>query len=135
MEHMLSAFQSDLGNISGEIQSLQEQSMSMSVKLANRKAVQGPLSSFVGSLALSSELIGAILDLEVGEEFEVRPHEDGKWFQRLDADDEPDLSRDSWRPATSSCFLNRLTHFRRRRSRSCTPSWSLRQLRLTRLRL
>lgn len=93
---MLSAFQSDLGNISGEIQSLQEQSMSMSVKLANRKAVQGPLSSIVGSLALSSELIDAILDLEVGEEFEVRAR-DG-------ADEKRDLPRNVCRPAISSRF-------------------------------
>ena len=40
MEDMLGQFQSDLGNISGEIQTLQEQSLSMNVKLKNRKAVQ-----------------------------------------------------------------------------------------------
>lgn len=82
MEHMLSAFQSDLGNISGEIQSLQEQSLSMSVKLANRKAVQAPLSTFVGNLALSSELIDAILDLDVGDEFEVRLRSFWSWWER-----------------------------------------------------
>lgn len=71
MEQMLSAFQADLGNISGEIQSLQEQSMSMSVKLTNRKAVQEPLSAFVSALALSSELIDAILELDVNDDFEV----------------------------------------------------------------
>lgn len=74
---MLSAFQSDLGNISGEIQSLQEQSMSMSVKLTNRKSVQEPLSAFISSLALSSELIDAILELDVNDEFEVRASEVG----------------------------------------------------------
>jgi hypothetical protein len=37
MEELLSVFQSDLGNISGEIQSLQERSTVMSVKLKNRK--------------------------------------------------------------------------------------------------
>lgn len=40
MENMLGQFQSDLGNISGEIQTLQEQSLSMNVKLKNRKAVR-----------------------------------------------------------------------------------------------
>lgn len=43
MEELLSVFQSDLGNISGEIQSLQEQSTVMSVKLKNRKVKQREL--------------------------------------------------------------------------------------------
>ena len=37
MEELLSVFQSDLGNISGEIKNLQERSSHMSVKLRNRK--------------------------------------------------------------------------------------------------
>lgn len=37
MEGLLNAFQSDLGNISSEIQNLQEQSTLMNVKLKNRK--------------------------------------------------------------------------------------------------
>jgi len=37
MEEMLSKFQSDLGSISSEIQCLQDQSNSMSIKLKNRQ--------------------------------------------------------------------------------------------------
>ena len=37
MEGMLSKFQNDLGSISSEIQSLQDQSHSMSIKLKNRQ--------------------------------------------------------------------------------------------------
>ena len=40
MEGMLGKFQSDLGNVSAEIRSLQEQSSSMSVRLKNRRTVQ-----------------------------------------------------------------------------------------------
>ena len=40
MEGMLGRYQSDLGNISQEIRSLQEQSSSMSVRLKNRRTVQ-----------------------------------------------------------------------------------------------
>jgi Vps52 / Sac2 family len=40
MEEMLGKFQNDLGNISSEIRSLQEQSQSMSVKLKNRKSTE-----------------------------------------------------------------------------------------------
>lgn len=37
MEELLDVFQTDLGHISGEIQSLQEQSTCMNIKLKNRK--------------------------------------------------------------------------------------------------
>jgi hypothetical protein len=37
MESLLGGFQADLGSISSEIKNLQEQSMSMGIKLRNRK--------------------------------------------------------------------------------------------------
>jgi hypothetical protein len=49
MEELLSVFQSDLGNISGEIQSLQEQSTFMSVKLKNRKVYIDMIKDEVGN--------------------------------------------------------------------------------------
>ena len=45
MEQMLGGFQSDLSNISSEIKHLQEQSLSMSVKLRNRKVSICPAAS------------------------------------------------------------------------------------------
>lgn len=39
MEKMLSGFQQDLGNISGEIKTLQAQSLSMNLRLRNRKVI------------------------------------------------------------------------------------------------
>ncbi|EGD74267.1 hypothetical protein PTSG_06276 [Salpingoeca rosetta] len=60
MERMLSTFQSDLGNIGGEIQSLQEESLGMSVKLKNRRTIQDRLSDFVSNMALSAELVDSI---------------------------------------------------------------------------
>ena len=60
MEKMLGLFQSDLGNISGEIHSLQEQSLTMNVKLKNRKAVQASLSDFVGGMSITDELVASI---------------------------------------------------------------------------
>ena len=39
MEEMLSKFQTDLGSISSEIQYLQDQSHSMSIKLKNRQVM------------------------------------------------------------------------------------------------
>uniref|UniRef100_A0A673I917 Vacuolar protein sorting-associated protein 52 homolog n=1 Tax=Sinocyclocheilus rhinocerous TaxID=307959 RepID=A0A673I917_9TELE len=52
MEGMLSSFQSDLSSISSEIQTLQQQSVSMNLRLKNRQAVRGQLSQLVDELPL-----------------------------------------------------------------------------------
>ena len=38
MEQLLGGFQADLGSLSDEIETLQQQSISMNIKLRNRKA-------------------------------------------------------------------------------------------------
>eukprot|EP00051_Salpingoeca_urceolata_P032791 m.17456 g.17456 ORF g.17456 m.17456 type:complete len:709 (+) comp5458_c0_seq1:1117-3243(+) len=70
MEEMLSCFRLDLGNISGEIQSLQEQSLGMSVKLRNRKAVQADLGTFVNGMVISPQLVDTICQGQVNEDFQ-----------------------------------------------------------------
>ncbi|KRX79830.1 Vacuolar protein sorting-associated protein 52 -like protein [Trichinella sp. T6] len=67
MESMLTAFQSDLGNISNEIQSLQEQSVKMSVKLKNRQAVRSELSQFIDEIVVPEVMIKTIIDEPVSE--------------------------------------------------------------------
>jgi len=57
MEQMLNEFQGDLGNVSSEIQTLQDQSLSMSLKLKNRKLIQAPLGEFVSKM-VSQSLLG-----------------------------------------------------------------------------
>ena len=57
MEQMLNGFQSDLGSLSAEIQTLQEQSIAMNVKLKNRQAVRGELSQFVDEMAVNERMI------------------------------------------------------------------------------
>lgn len=71
MESLLGRFQGDLGNISGEIRALQEQSQSMSLKLRNRTAAEGKLSGFVQALAVPPALIDAIVQQPVDEGFRV----------------------------------------------------------------
>eukprot|EP00058_Branchiostoma_floridae_P023157 XP_002608647.1 hypothetical protein BRAFLDRAFT_97676 [Branchiostoma floridae] len=65
MEQMLSGFQTDLSSISSEIQSLQDQSLSMNIKLKNRQAVRGELSQFVDELVVPEVMVNAILDAPV----------------------------------------------------------------------
>ncbi len=57
MEMMLASFQADLGSISSEIKSLQEQSVEMNLKLKNRQAVRGELSQFVDDMVISQPMI------------------------------------------------------------------------------
>ena len=57
MENMLLSFQSDLGSISNEILSLQQQSVQMNVKLKNRQAIRGELSQFVDDMIIPEDMI------------------------------------------------------------------------------
>ncbi|KAM6959096.1 vacuolar protein sorting-associated protein 52 homolog [Aplochiton taeniatus] len=76
MEGMLSGFQSDLSSISSEIQTLQQQSVSMNVRLKNRQAVRSHLSQLVDELVVPGVMISVILDSPVTEqEFLEQLHE------------------------------------------------------------
>ncbi|XP_030644650.1 vacuolar protein sorting-associated protein 52 homolog [Chanos chanos] len=76
MEGMLSTFQSDLLSISSEIQTLQQQSVSMNLRLKNRQAVRSQLSQLVDELVVPSTMISVILDSPVTEqEFLEQLHE------------------------------------------------------------
>nr|XP_060616542.1 vacuolar protein sorting-associated protein 52 homolog [Anolis sagrei ordinatus] len=68
MEAMLSSFQSDLSSISCEIQTLQEQSVAMNVRLRNRQAVRGRLSQLVDELVVPNAMISTILETPVTEQ-------------------------------------------------------------------
>ncbi|XP_065060211.1 vacuolar protein sorting-associated protein 52 homolog isoform X1 [Rhopilema esculentum] len=76
MESMLSSFQTDLQSISTEIQTLQEQSLSMNIKLKNRQAIRGELSQFIDEMYVTKAMITAICDLSVtDQEFVENLHE------------------------------------------------------------
>ncbi|EDO47167.1 predicted protein, partial [Nematostella vectensis] len=68
MEKMLTSFQEDLGSISSEIQTLQEQSLSMNIKLKNRQAIRGELSQFVDEMMVTDSMIKHICDTPVTEQ-------------------------------------------------------------------
>ncbi|KAF9187799.1 Histone acetyltransferase kat2b [Haplosporangium sp. Z 767] len=67
MENLLSIFQTDLGNISTEIQTLQTKSVSMSVQLKNRMAVENNLNELLEGILLTPQLIRKIYHGEVDE--------------------------------------------------------------------
>jgi hypothetical protein len=72
MEQMLGRFQGDLGNISTEIRSLQEQSQSMSIKLKNRKAAEQKLGAFLENLVVPTGLIEGIMQRDVDDDYQVK---------------------------------------------------------------
>jgi len=57
METLLTGFQEDLGSISAEIQTLQTQSLSMNIKLRNRKTLQAFLGNFLDEVTVPPNLI------------------------------------------------------------------------------
>lgn len=62
MQKILTSFQADLGSISHEILTLQQESVQMNVKLKNRQAVRGELSQFVDDMVVPEEMIVIIMD-------------------------------------------------------------------------
>lgn len=69
METMLSGFQGDLASISKEIKQLQDESISMNVRLRNRRAVEGDLSQFISQAVISPQLVHNICTAEVNEAY------------------------------------------------------------------
>eukprot|EP01096_Ripella_sp_DP13-Kostka_P013402 TRINITY_DN5815_c0_g1_i1.p2 TRINITY_DN5815_c0_g1~~TRINITY_DN5815_c0_g1_i1.p2 ORF type:complete len:720 (+),score=291.97 TRINITY_DN5815_c0_g1_i1:26-2161(+) len=69
MENLLSGFMNDLGNISDEIRSLQDQSSSMSVKLQNRQKVSSQVTKFVQEITVSPDLVNQICNAPVDEKY------------------------------------------------------------------
>lgn len=69
MESMLRGFQGDLANISAQIKFLQDESLSMNVKLRNRKAAETQLSGFIDNLVVPPQLVTNISEGEVNEAY------------------------------------------------------------------
>jgi len=69
MEKMLGAFQSDLSTISDEIKMLQGDSLSMNVKLRNRRALQSLMTEYVSSVVVSPQLVRQICDDEINDSY------------------------------------------------------------------
>ncbi|ORX50460.1 Vps52-domain-containing protein [Hesseltinella vesiculosa] len=67
MEELLDVFQGDLGNISGEIQSLQERSSQMNIRLRNRKVVESRLTRVLQGMVIPPYVIKKISEDEVDE--------------------------------------------------------------------
>ena len=92
IEEMLLKFQSDLGGISEEIKHLQNESVSMNIRLKNRKAVEEQLKLFIDNAVLSPDdadsinhhpindkFLNAVLSLNAKLQFDT--HSERSWGQ------------------------------------------------------
>ena len=69
MQEMLLGFQADLGGISEEIRHLQDESLSMSIRLKNRRAAEDRLHKFIDNSSISPDLASNIVTTSVNETF------------------------------------------------------------------
>ncbi|PIA59635.1 hypothetical protein AQUCO_00400494v1 [Aquilegia coerulea] len=69
VETLLGAFQAEIGSISSEIKSLQENSMDMGLKLKNRMVAELNLARFVEDIIVPPRMVDIIFDKEVNEEY------------------------------------------------------------------
>lgn len=69
MQDMLLVFQGDLGGISEEIRHLQDESLSMNIRLKNRRAAEALLHEFLDHASIDAELAASITSGPVNEEF------------------------------------------------------------------
>lgn len=69
MQDMLLGFQADLGGISEEIKHLQDESLSMSIRLKNRKAAEERLHNFIENSTITPEMATIINGPTVNEAF------------------------------------------------------------------
>ena len=66
---MLLGFQADLGGISEEIKYLQDESLSMSICLKNKKAAEEKLRYFLENASISGDMANSIVNGPVNEQF------------------------------------------------------------------
>jgi vacuolar protein sorting-associated protein 52 len=69
MQEMLLGFQADLGGISEEIKYLQDESLSMSICLKNKKAAEEKLRYFLENAAISGDMVNSVVNGPVNELF------------------------------------------------------------------
>lgn len=69
MEEMLHGFQADLGEISTEIKYLQDDSLSMSIRLKNRRLSEAILNKFLEKASIMPFVASSIISSNINEEF------------------------------------------------------------------
>jgi len=87
LQEMLLGFQADLGGLSGDIKSLQEQSRTMGYKLQNRKDAEDQLKNFLMRIIVPPSLASMICSGNMGQDFILAVQELERKYQYLHSRD------------------------------------------------
>ena len=87
VESYLSAFQTDLGTVSGEIESLQARSMSLSKQLENRKAVEKLLGPVVDDVVIPPHDVRRLMEGDVNDSWVKALYETDRRMMAIGARD------------------------------------------------
>ena len=69
LENLLTNFKNELGEISSQVDMLQEKSMTMNISLTNRKNLEKQLHAFLNSIIISPEIVNSVCNDEIDENF------------------------------------------------------------------
>lgn len=87
VESYLSAFQTDLGTVSGEIESLQNRSMSLNRQLDNRKAVEKLLGPVVDDVVLPPNDVRRLIEGDVNDTWVKALHDTDRRIKAIEGKD------------------------------------------------
>jgi hypothetical protein len=87
VESYLSAFQTDLGAVSAEIESLQNRSMSLNKQLDNRKAVEKLLGPIVDDVVLPPNDVRRLIEGDVNDTWVKALHETDRRIKAIESKD------------------------------------------------
>lgn len=87
MESYLSAFQDDLGTVSGEIESLQNRSMMLNKQLENRKTVEKLLGPIVDDIVLPPNDVRRLVEGDVNDTWVKALHKTDRRIRAIEAKD------------------------------------------------
>lgn len=87
VESYLSAFQTDLGTVSGEIESLQNRSMSLTHQLENRKTVEKILGPIVDDIVIPPNDVRRIVEGDVNDTWVKSLHETDRRMKAMKTHD------------------------------------------------
>jgi len=87
VESYLSAFQVDLGTVSGEIETLQNRSMSLNKQLGNRKAVEMLLGPIVDDIVLPPNDVRRLVEGDVNDAWVKALHDTDRRIKAIESKD------------------------------------------------
>ncbi|CAM9116209.1 unnamed protein product [Discosporangium mesarthrocarpum] len=123
MQEMLLGFQADLGGISDEIKHLQDESLSMNIKLKNLRSAEEDLGRFLGHVVVAPELSTSICADEVNDaylEYVIELNSKVKYISQTDP--AVDSSSLDVPPVDTMAAKELLPHLEKLKAKACSKT-------------